>query len=132
MATKAEKFKAKAERSGPKKTKAPAKKKKTVETVEAVEAAAPKAPKRAHAARGEGHTATRNASHHAEKKASFALEDSATKPSRKSTRASANHSKNESALRRRQIQRARSADTRADKANTPTEKKTSQKIPRKK
>jgi hypothetical protein len=66
--------------------------------------------------RGVGHTATRNVSHHAEKKATVALDDSATKPSRKSTRKSANRSKFESSLHIHQINANRSPDFRAAQA----------------
>ncbi len=134
MATRAERFKAEVERSGVKRAKKPVKPKTEAQTLEAAaeEKKGKVAPKAAHAARGAGHTAERNASRHAEKKASFALEDSATKPSRKSTRKSANHAKPESALRKRAVTKARSADTRAIKANAPTVKSAgAKKIPRK-
>jgi hypothetical protein len=67
--------------------------------------------------RGVGHTATRNVSRHAAKKATYALEDSATKPSRKSTRKSANRIKFEAPLHRRSIVEARTPETRAAKSN---------------
>jgi hypothetical protein len=64
--------------------------------------------------RGAGHTAPRNRSQHADRKATFALEDSATgRPSRKSSRASANHIKPDNNLRRRQSRRTASPKARA-------------------
>ena len=64
--------------------------------------------------RGHGHTASRNVSAHAARKASFALEDSATgRPSRKSSRGSANHSKPDSNLKRRQTRATTSPKSRA-------------------
>lgn len=73
-------------------------------------------PAKAHQARGAGHTASRNRSEHAHRKASFALEDSATgRPSRKSSRASANRIKSDSALRRRASGRTTSPESRASR-----------------
>ncbi|MCC7536402.1 MAG: hypothetical protein IT379_09320 [Deltaproteobacteria bacterium] len=67
--------------------------------------------------RGKGATATRNESQHAAKKATYALEDSATgRPSRKSTRKSANATKTDSNLRRRQTRTVRAPKARAEKA----------------
>lgn len=64
--------------------------------------------------RGRGHTASRNVSGHAARKASFALEDSATgRPSRKSSRRSSNHAKPDSNLKRRQTRATSSAKSRA-------------------
>ncbi len=76
MTTKAHEFRAQAERSGPKKAKRPASK-------------LTKAPGK----RGVGATAKRHPSGHAERRGGPALEDSATKPSRKSTRKSVDHTK---------------------------------------
>lgn len=63
---------------------------------------------------GQGHTAPRNLSKHADRKASYVLEDSATgQPSRKSSRRSSNRIKTDSSLHSRQTRRATSAKTRA-------------------
>ena len=132
MATKAERFKAEVARSGVKRAKKTVKPKTEAQTIE-TKAKKKVATPKAHAARGAGNTSERKASHHAEKKASFALEDSETTPSRKSTRKSANRAKPESNLRQRAIRKASSADTRAKKANAKTVKSTTvKKIPRKK
>jgi hypothetical protein len=72
--------------------------------------------------RGVGHTATRNVSVHAQKKATFALDDSATTPPRKSTRKSANRSKADSNLRRREQRSDHSPEVKAAKSNVPAEK----------
>lgn len=64
--------------------------------------------------RGQGHTESRNASTHADKKASFKLEDSATgRPSRKSTRGSSNRVKADSNLKQRQTRETTSPKSRA-------------------
>lgn len=64
--------------------------------------------------KGQGHTEPRNASTHADKKATFKLEDSATgRPSRKSTRGSSNRAKADSNLKQRQTRATTSAKTRA-------------------
>src|SRR5690349_6918310 len=104
MATRAEQFKAEQTRKGPPKPKKVARRPPAEVLDEGLGNDAP------HHKRGTGHTKTRNLSEHAGKKASVALEDSATRPSRKSTRDSANRSKFESALRRREIIVSRSAD----------------------
>lgn len=60
------------------------------------------------------HTESRNESAHADKKASFKLEDSQTgRPSRKSTRGSSNRAKADSNLKRRQTRATTSAKSRA-------------------
>ncbi len=64
--------------------------------------------------KGKNHTAERNPSGAAGRRASFALEDSGTgRPSRKSTRSSSNRAKPDSNLARRQKRRTSSAKTRA-------------------
>ena len=66
--------------------------------------------------RGLGHSAPRNASKHADRKAAVALEDSATgRPSRKSSRKSANHVKADANLHSRQTRRSTSAKARASR-----------------
>mgnify|MGYP001468941625 CR=1 FL=1 len=88
MTTKAHEFRAQAERSGPKKAKrAPSKLVK--HTGDAAQPGGSVTGKK----RGVGKTATRHPSEHAERRGGPALEDSATKPSRKSTRKSVDHTK---------------------------------------
>ena len=112
MATKAQIARGIAERSGEKRPKRPARKRGDVP----VDTAAP-GVSATDKKRGSGSTATRNASQHAARSAAYALDDSATgKPSRKSTRGSANASKPDSNLQRRQIRKTRSPSTRAAKA----------------
>ena len=107
MLRKSEEFRRAAQRHAKKKPKARKPKRPTADTsLPGVSATAKK--------RGMGHTESRNESRHADRKASFALEDSATgKPSRKSTRKSSNRSKSDSNLRQRQTRRTTSAKTRA-------------------
>ncbi len=113
MATKAEAFRSEAERSGPKKAKKPKKPRRDtpVDTAKpGVSATARKA--------GGGSTADRNRSEKAAGKASVALEDSAReRPSRKSTRKSANRSKPDSNLARRATRKTTSPKARARRAN---------------
>jgi hypothetical protein len=85
MSTKAERFRYQAERSGPKRPKAPPRPKRKVATETT-------------SAGGEV-ALPRNASKHAGRKAAYALETSATKPSRKSTRRAANRIKTDSQMR---------------------------------
>jgi hypothetical protein len=104
---KAEEFRRETLRPRPKKAKAKKKKPVTANTALPGVSATDKK-------RGAGHTLTRNRSQHADRKASFALEDSATgRPSRKSSRASANRTKTDNNLRRRQTRRAQSPESRA-------------------
>lgn len=66
------------------------------------------------AKRGLGHTAPRNKSQHADRKAAVVLEDSATgRPSRKSSRKSSNRIKADANLHSRQTRRSTSAKSRA-------------------
>lgn len=107
MLRKAEEFRREAQRPRKKKAKAKKPKRPSADTsLPGVSATAKK--------RGLGHTEPRNESRHADRKASFALEDSATgHPSRKSTRKSSNRIKPDAGLKRRQTSRATSATTRA-------------------
>jgi hypothetical protein len=66
---------------------------------------------------GDGSTASRNRSTHAAKKATYALEDSATgRPSRKSTRRAKNRAKPNSNLTRQKQREVRSPEARATQA----------------
>lgn len=108
MATKAERFKAETERSGKKKSPQPKRR------VTEKSAPAKKAGRRTDE---KDHTGTRNVSKSAAKKAEVVLEDSESgRPSRKSTRKSANRGKQASNLERRAIRTARSPATRAEKS----------------
>jgi hypothetical protein len=122
MATRAEQFRATEERARRGAPKHPPKEPKRYPGHEATEQIAASLDPNERKRRGIGHTATRNVSRHAEKKATVALDDSATKPSRKSTRKSANRSKFESALRRRSTIATSSSDARARKACVAKEK----------
>lgn len=99
MATKAELFRYQAERSGPKRPKKPAKRPRNspVDTaLPGVSASARKA--------GAGSTAARNVSGRAARSAPYRLEDSRSgRPSRKSTRRSANRLKNDRKSRAKRI-----------------------------
>ncbi len=108
MATRAERFKAEVERSGPKKAAQPKRK------VTEKSAPAKKAGRRTD---DKDHTATRNVSKSAAKKAEVALEDSESgRPSRKSTRSSANRAKPASNLTRRVKRKTASPESRAAKS----------------
>lgn len=108
MATKAERFKAEVERSGAKK--APQAKRKVSEK----SAPAKKAGRRTD---DKDHTATRNVSKRAANKAEVVLEDSESgRPSRKSTRRSANRGKSASSLERRAQRKTASPEARAAKS----------------
>ena len=103
MATKAQSFRAAAQREAhkpqPKKTK-PARRKPPVK------------------AAGESHTAARNVSGHAGRRGGALLEDSANgKPSRKSTRGSSDHTKRTSNLQLRETRKVTSPQARASAAN---------------
>lgn len=108
MATKAERFRAELERSGPKKAprpKHPRRSPPADTSLPGVGADARRA--------GAGSSAARSASTRAGNKASVALEDSAGTPSRKSTRRGANRVKAASNLTRRTKREARSPESRA-------------------
>jgi hypothetical protein len=112
MPTKADAFRARTERSGSSKAKAPPRPRRDspVNTAEKGVSATDRKV-------GSTSTATRNRSERASKKTGSALEDSATgKASRKSTRASVNGAKRDSNLKRRATRKARSPKTRAAKA----------------
>ena len=111
MATKAELHRARAERSGPKKKKAPKKARRN----SPVDTAKPKTSATDRKV-GAGDTAKRNRSKRAEKKGGAALESSADKPSRKSTRKSTGRAKRTSNLKRRATREASAPATRARKA----------------
>lgn len=113
MATKAQRFQAKAERSGPKKAKRARKPRRD----EPVDTAQPGVSATARKV-GAGSTAARNVSKRAAKKATSALEDSAReRPSRKSTRKSKNRAKQASNLARRATRKTTSPKARARRAN---------------
>ncbi len=144
MATRAERFKATVERSGPKKPATPtrkpkksaassasepapkepaAKKKATAKKAPAKKATAKKAEPAARRVEGSEHTAERNVSKHAGRKAPTALEDSETgKPSRRSTRASKNRGLPSDNLQRRAKNKAATPEARAAKARAKTKK----------
>ncbi len=99
MATKAERYRAEQQRTGDKKT------------------AKPKRPRGGQGVASGKATAGRNRSTHAAKKATYALEDSATgKPSRRSTRSSANRAKPGSNLTRQKQREVRSPEAQAERA----------------
>ena len=111
MGTKAERHRAEQERSGPKKSPKPRRRRDTpVDTaLPGVSATDRKA--------GGGSTATRNRSNRAAKKATYAIEDSATgRPSRKSSRRAANRAKPGSNLTRQRQREVRSPEARAERA----------------
>lgn len=114
MATKAERFRAREERSGEKKAKAPKRPRRdlVVDTSKpGVSASDRKVSPRA--------SAERNASTRAgEKDSAVVLEDSAGKPSRKSTRRSKGGAKTTSNLKRRQTRRVTSPAARAGRAKS--------------
>lgn len=112
MATKAEKFRSKVERSGPKKKKRPTKRRRDVGVDTALPGVSASDRKG-----GGGSTAARNRSKKAGRKAGAALEDSTgARPSRKSTRKSANRSKRDSNLARRATRKTTSPKSRARRA----------------
>ena len=108
MATKAQSFRSRAQR----------------------EAHPPKPPKKVRARRaapvqqlGVEHTAARNVSGHAGRRGGAALEDSANgKPSRKSTRASADHTKSTTNQQLRETRKVTSPQARAASANAKTKR----------
>jgi len=108
MATKAQLFRYRAERSGPKRPKQPPRPRRDrpVDTaLPGVSATDRKV--------GAGSTAQRNRSAAAAKNAAYVLEDSVTHPSRKSTRRSRNRQKSDHSLKRRQTNVTTSASQRA-------------------
>jgi hypothetical protein len=112
MATKAELFRYRQERSGTKRAKQPAKRRRDrpVNTaLPGVSASDRKA--------GGGSSGPRNMSRSAARKASYMLEDSRAQASRKSTRKSANRQKTDSQLRAKRTLVTTSASERARRAN---------------
>lgn len=102
MATKAERFRYEVERSGPKKPKQPRAPKRAV-TVDTSMPGVSASDRRG----------GRTESIRAGKKAQYALEDSAGKPSRKSTRKASNRQKTDSQMRVKQRTAEASPETRA-------------------
>jgi len=118
MATKAERYRAEQERSGPKKTAKPRRRRDTPPDTASpgVSAADRKA--------GGASTAARNRSTHAAKKATYALEDSATgRPSRRSSRRAANRAKPGSNLTRQKQREIRSPEALAERAKARARKR---------
>ena len=108
MATRGETFRHHQERSGPKlpKRPRPPRRDTPVDTAKpGVSATQRKA--------GHGSTAERNRSKSAGKKAAYALEDSRTRPSRKSTRGGANRQRPDAELKKRQMLLTRSPSVQA-------------------
>lgn len=108
MATKAELFRYEAQRSGPKLPKSPRRPRRDhpVDTAQpGVSATDRKA--------GSGSSGGRNRLQAAARKAPYVLEDSRTRPSRRSTRRSKNRQKPDSNLKRRQTRATSSASQRA-------------------
>jgi len=103
MATKAQSFKAAAQREAHRPGTRKPKAKRTLAPVQAV---------------GNGHTAARNVSKHAGRRGGAMLEDSANgKPSRKSTRQSSDHTKSTTNLQLRETRKVTSPKARASAAN---------------
>jgi len=118
MATKAERYRAEQERSGPKKT---AKRRRRRNTP--LETAKPGVSATDRTA-GAVSTAARNRSKHAAKKATYALEDSATgRPSRRSSRRAANRAKPGSNLTRQKQREIRSPEAQAERAKARARKR---------
>jgi hypothetical protein len=107
MATKAQEFQAEQLLSRPKR--APAPKRRSETKVDTSKKGVSASDRKV----GKGSTAARNASARAGRKASVALEDSATTPSRKSTRTSANRGRAASNLERREQRERRKPTARA-------------------
>jgi hypothetical protein len=114
MATKAERFRSKTERSGAKRAKMPSRPRRD-QPIDTSKPGVNATDRKAGAGQS---TAARNLSRRAGRKASVALEGSLTdRPSRKSTRKSANRSKPDSNLQRRETRRTSSPKTRATRAS---------------
>lgn len=113
MATKAERFQSTIERSAPKRAKKPPRPKRD-QPVDTAQPGVSATDRKA----GNGSTAARNQSNRAGRKAGVALEDSQKdRPSRKSTRKSANRSKPDSNLHQRQTRRTSAPKARAARAS---------------
>jgi hypothetical protein len=121
MATRAERFKATVERSGPKKKADPPRKAKRQQASKTESSRGKADPERRIEA--SEHTEDRNVSKRASKKAVTALEDSTTgKPSRKSTRSSKNRGLPSDNLQRRAKQKTTTPEARAAKAKAKAKK----------
>ena len=112
MATKAELFRYRQERSGAKRAKEPSKRRRD----RPVNTALPGVSATDRVA-GAGRSGARNTSKSAARKAPYMLEDSRVKASRKSTRKSANRQKTDSQLRTKQTLITTSAPERARRAS---------------
>jgi hypothetical protein len=108
MATKAESFRYRQERKGPKRPKQPPRRRRDVP----VDTARPGVSATDRKAGG-GSTAARNRSKSAAKKTPYQLEDSRTRPSRKSTRRGANRQRQDTQLRERELRLKTSPSQRA-------------------
>ena len=108
MATKAQLFRYSEERSGPKQPKQPPRRRRD-HPVDTAQPGVSATDRRA----GGNSTAGRNRSKSAAKKASYVLEDSRERPSRKSTRRARNRQKPDNNLKRRQMRKTTSAAARA-------------------
>lgn len=117
MATKAEMARARQERSGPKKPKKPRRPRRDLD-VDTSKPGVSATDRKA----GAGSTAKRNLSKRAAKKGGASLEDSATKPSRKSTRRSSGRAKRSSNLERRAGRATTAPKARAKRAASKTKK----------
>jgi hypothetical protein len=114
MATRAEIFRYHQERRGPKRPKRPRRPRRDrpVDTAKPGVSATDRKV-------GQGATAERNRSESAARKAPYKLEDSRTRPSRKTTRRGANRMRQDAELRKRQTASSRSPSKRAFR-NTAT------------
>lgn len=113
MATRAEQARYEMERAKPKKAKKPPKPRRDI----GVDTSLPGTSATDRRA-GFGSSGARNLKKKGSRKATVKMEDSVGRPSRKSTRKAANHSKPGNNLTRRQIRRSSSAKTRAMKAKS--------------
>ncbi|MCW5891093.1 MAG: hypothetical protein KIT14_11155 [bacterium] len=112
MATKAERHRWEQERAKPDKPKQPKRKRRDM-PVDTAKPGVSASDRKV----GAGSTAARNRSTHAAKKATYALEDSATgRPSRKSSRRAKNRAKPNSNLTRQRQREVRSPEARATQA----------------
>src|SRR4051794_28413350 len=112
MATRAEIFRYRQERRGPKLPRRP----RPLRRDRRVDTAKP-GVSATHRKAGRGSTAERNRSKSAGKKAPYALEDSRTRPSRKPTRGGANRQRPDAELKKRQMRTTRSPASRASRSS---------------
>lgn len=108
MATKAQRFRYRAQRSGPNRPKKPRRPRRD-HPVDTSKPGVSATKRRA----GNDSTAARNRSKSAAKKAPYILEDSRTRPSRKGTRRSLNRQRPDNNLRRQRVQHTTSPSQRA-------------------